>query len=144
MIEIILTLGGSIRWCASSPIEVDDSITAAMVKDLNIPIYAWKEVTDRDFWWCIEKCCMVEWWRPDILIDTGSKMTSYLSKYRPDVLNQLVGIVENTKAGFEKLLALQNKSELITKCHSLYTTVTKSIVRNQLEKESIRHLTILR
>ena len=54
LIETLIALGAKVRWSSCNIFSTQDHAAAAIAKK-GIPVFAWKNETEEDFWWCIEK-----------------------------------------------------------------------------------------
>ena len=70
LIETLILLGANVRWSSCNIFSTQDHAAAAIAKK-NIPVFAWKEETEEDFWWCIEKTIIAEGWQPNLILDDG-------------------------------------------------------------------------
>ena len=70
LIETLILLGANVRWSSCNIFSTQDHAAAAIAKK-NIPVFAWKEETEEEFWWCIEKTIIAEEWRPNLILDDG-------------------------------------------------------------------------
>ena len=51
---------------------------AAAIAKKGIPVFAWKNETEEDFWWCIEKTIKAEGWKPNLILDDGGDLTKIM------------------------------------------------------------------
>lgn len=54
LIETLIRLGAECRWTACNIYSTQNEVAAALAQE-NIPIFAWTNETDEEFWWCISK-----------------------------------------------------------------------------------------
>ena len=54
LIETLLELGAEVTWSSCNKFSTQDHAAAAIAAK-NIPVYAWKGMTDEEFDWCIEQ-----------------------------------------------------------------------------------------
>ncbi|MDX1685812.1 MAG: adenosylhomocysteinase, partial [Saprospiraceae bacterium] len=54
LIETLKELGAEVTWSSCNIFSTQDHAAAAMAAE-GIPVYAWKGMTDEEFWWCIEQ-----------------------------------------------------------------------------------------
>ena len=43
--------------------------------------FAWKEETEEEFWWCIEKTIIAEGWQPNLILDDGGDLTKLMHNF---------------------------------------------------------------
>jgi len=54
LMETLIKLGAEIRWSSCNIFSTQDHAAAAMA-EAGIPVFAWKEETEEEYWWCIEQ-----------------------------------------------------------------------------------------
>ena len=69
LIETLTQLGAKVRWSSCNIYSTQDHAAAAIAKK-GIPVFAWKNETEEDFWWCIEKTIEAENWEPNLILTT--------------------------------------------------------------------------
>ena len=52
LIETLSDLGAKLRWSSCNIYSTQDHAAASIAKK-GIPVFAWKNETEEDFWWCI-------------------------------------------------------------------------------------------
>src|SRR3954465_10006986 len=66
LIETLTDLGASVRWASCNIFSTQDHAAAAVAvgregtpeKPKGIPVFAWKEETLEEYWWCTEQALM--------------------------------------------------------------------------------------
>jgi adenosylhomocysteinase len=114
LIQTLVRLGAQVRWCACNIYSTHDHVAASLAND-NIPIYAWSNETDEDFWWCISQVINADDdinWIPNMILDEGGDLTHYMQKSYPDIFEALKGIIEESESGLERLFQL-SKNKLL-------------------------------
>ena len=51
LMETLVYLGAEVRWASCNIFSTQDHAAAAMAK-AGIPVFAWKEETEEEYWWC--------------------------------------------------------------------------------------------
>ncbi|KRY74947.1 putative adenosylhomocysteinase 3 [Trichinella pseudospiralis] len=125
LIRTLIQLGASVRWCACNIYSTQDEVAAALVNE-NIPIFAWEGETEEEFWWCIDKCVSAGHWRPNLIVDDGGDMTSYVAKTYPTVFAQLKGIVEESLHGVHRLYNMSKTEQLAAPAMNINDSVLKT------------------
>ena len=74
-----------------------------------IPVFAWKNETEEDFWWCIEKTIQTEGWKPNLILDDGGDLTKIMHEKYAGILNNILGLSEETTTGVQRLYDMQDK-----------------------------------
>ena len=77
LIETLTALGAKVRWSSCNIFSTQDHAAAAIAKK-GIPVFAWKNETEEDFWWCIEKTIQAEGWQPNLILDDGGDLTKIM------------------------------------------------------------------
>src|SRR6058998_567456 len=54
LIETLIDLGAEVRWASCNIFSTQDHAAAAIAA-AGIPVFAWKEMNEKDFNWCIEQ-----------------------------------------------------------------------------------------
>lgn len=54
LIETLTALGAQVRWCCGNRFSTQDHAAAAIARD-TATVFAWKEETVEEFWWCIDR-----------------------------------------------------------------------------------------
>jgi adenosylhomocysteinase len=69
LIETLVKLGASVRWAACNIYSTQNEIAAALVEE-NIPVFAWTNENDDEFWWTISKTVVSDHdkdWQPNMV-----------------------------------------------------------------------------
>src|SRR3569832_612315 len=53
LIETLQALGASVRWSSCNIFSTQDH-AAAGIAAAGVPVFAWKGMSEDEFWWCIE------------------------------------------------------------------------------------------
>ncbi len=79
LIETLKELGADIRWASCNIFSTQDHAAAAVAKLGLAAVFAWKEETLAEFWWCTEQALT---WPdgsgPDLIVDDGGDATLYV------------------------------------------------------------------
>src|SRR3954468_17829755 len=51
LIETLVDLGASVRWCSCNIFSTQDHAAAAIAQS-GVPVFAWKGETLEEYWWC--------------------------------------------------------------------------------------------
>ena len=54
LIETLQALGATVRWSSCNIFSTQDHAAAA-VAAAGVPVFAWKGMSEEEFWWCIEQ-----------------------------------------------------------------------------------------
>jgi adenosylhomocysteinase len=69
LIETLIKLGAEVRWAACNIFSTSDEVAAALAEE-NIPIFAWANENDEEFWWCLSKTLCINnksEWKPNLV-----------------------------------------------------------------------------
>jgi adenosylhomocysteinase len=126
LIETLLELGADVRWSSCNIFSTQDHAAAAIAAR-GVPVFAWKGETEEEYWWCIEKTIFgPDGWRPNMILDDGGDLTSYLHDKYPDLLQDIKGISEETTTGVHRLYEMHQKGQLKCPAFNVNDSVTKS------------------
>ena len=125
LIETLILLGANVRWSSCNIFSTQDHAAAAIAKK-NIPVFAWKEETEEEFWWCIEKTIIAEGWKPNLILDDGGDLTKLMHEKFPHMLENIKGISEETTTGVHRLYEMQESKALKVPAINVNDSVTKS------------------
>ncbi len=125
LIETLTELGASVRWSSCNIFSTQDHAAAAMAKK-KVPVFAWKEETEEEFWWCIEKTIIADNWKPNLILDDGGDLTKVMHEKYSSMLNDVRGISEETTTGVQRLYEMQENKSLLVPAINVNDSVTKS------------------
>jgi adenosylhomocysteinase len=75
LIETLVKLGATVRWCSCNIFSTQDHAAAAVARD-SAACFAWKGETLEEYWWCTERA--LNWpggEGPNIIVDDGGDAT---------------------------------------------------------------------
>ncbi len=113
LIETLKKLGADIRWASCNIFSTQDHAAAAVAKLGLAAVFAWKEETLAEFWWCTEQALT---WPdgsgPDLIVDDGGDATLYVHQgvrieRDPSLLDQeydspdMRCLIDRLKAGYQ-------------------------------------------
>jgi adenosylhomocysteinase len=79
LIETLKVLGADIRWASCNIFSTQDHAAAAIAQNGSAAVFAWKDETLEEYWWCTEQALT---WPdgsgPDLIIDDGGDATLYV------------------------------------------------------------------
>ncbi len=126
LIETLVHLGASVRWSSCNIFSTQDQAAAAIASK-NIPVFAWKGMTEEEFWWCIEKTLTgPNDWKPNMILDDGGDATSIIHEKFPELLQDIRGLSEETTTGVHRLKDMEKKGLLKVPAINVNDSVTKS------------------
>ena len=126
LIETLIHLGASVRWSSCNIFSTQDQAAAAIASK-NIPVFAWKGMSDEEFWWCIEQTLTgPDGWKPNMILDDGGDVTQIIHEKYPKLLEDIRGLSEETTTGVLRLKEMQKKGLLKVPAINVNDSVTKS------------------
>ncbi|MDC1060474.1 adenosylhomocysteinase [Alphaproteobacteria bacterium] len=126
LIETLIHLGASVRWSSCNIFSTQDQAAAAIASK-NIPVFAWKGMSDEEFWWCIEQTLTgPDGWKPNMILDDGGDATQIIHEKYPQLLEDIRGLSEETTTGVLRLKEMQKKGLLKVPAINVNDSVTKS------------------
>jgi len=126
LIETLTALGASVRWSSCNIFSTQDQAAAAIAAS-GVPVFAWKGMSDEEFWWCIEQTVTgPDGWTPNLILDDGGDLTLLMHEKFPDMLKDVKGLSEETTTGVHRLYDMQKKGELKVPAINVNDSVTKS------------------
>ena len=126
LIETLVDLGAEVRWSSCNIFSTQDEAAASMA-EAGIPVFAWKGETEEEYWWCLEQT--LEWPEgqgPNLLLDDGGDLTSYVHEKRSDLLKEVNGVSEETTTGVHRLKQMDRQGLLKIPAFNVNDSVTKS------------------
>ena len=79
LIETLVELGAKVRWASCNIYSTQDHAAAAIAKE-GISVFAWKNETLEEYWWCTEKALDFNGDGPDLIVDDGGDATMMIHK----------------------------------------------------------------
>ncbi len=126
LIETLVYLGATVRWSSCNIFSTQDHAAAA-IAGKGIPVFAWKGQTEEDFWWCIEKTLEgPNGWKPNMILDDGGDATKIIHEKYPKMLEDILGLSEETTTGVHRLKEMEKKGLLKVPAINVNDSVTKS------------------
>ena len=126
LIQTLVELGAEIRWSSCNIFSTQDHAAAAIAAD-NIPVFAWKGMSEEEYDWCIRQTIEgPDGWRPNMLLDDGGDLTKIMHEEYPELLKNVRGVSEETTTGVLRLLEMQEAGSLKIPAFNVNDSVTKS------------------
>ena len=126
LIETLIHLGASVRWSSCNIFSTQDQAAAAIASK-NIPVFAWKGMSEEEFWWCIEQTLQgPDEWKPNMILDDGGDATQIIHDKYPELLTEIRGLSEETTTGVHRLKDMEKKGLLKVPAINVNDSVTKS------------------
>jgi adenosylhomocysteinase len=126
LIETLIALGAEIRWSSCNIFSTQDQAAAAIAA-AKLPVFAWKGMSEDEFWWCIEQTITgPDGWHPNMILDDGGDLTQIMHEKYPQLMEQVRGISEETTTGVARLYEMARKDTLMVPSINVNNSVTKS------------------
>ncbi len=126
LIETLTALGASVRWSSCNIFSTQDHAAAAIAAT-GVPVFAWKGMSEEEFWWCIEQTVHgPDGWVPNMILDDGGDVTKLMHDKYPEMFAHIRGISEETTTGVHRLWEMAKAGTLLTPAINVNDSVTKS------------------
>ena len=126
LIETLTALGAEVRWSSCNIFSTQDHAAAA-VAAAGVPVFAWKNETEEEFWWCIDRTIEgPDGWRPNMILDDGGDLTAVMHEKFPDLMDGVRGLSEETTTGVQRLYDMEKAGTLLAPAINVNDSVTKS------------------
>jgi adenosylhomocysteinase len=80
LIETLVELGATVRWCSCNIYSTQDHAAAAIARE-GVAVFAWKGETLEEYWWCTERALdFGNGQGPDLIVDDGGDATMMIIK----------------------------------------------------------------
>ena len=126
LIETLIALGAEIRWSSCNIFSTQDQAAAA-VAAAGIAVFAWKNESEEEFWWCIDRTIEgPDGWRPNMILDDGGDLTAVMHQKYPALMEGVRGLSEETTTGVQRLYEMAKAGTLLAPAINVNDSVTKS------------------
>ncbi len=130
LIETLTDLGADVRWMTCNIFSTQDHAAAA-IADTGTPVFAWKGMTEEDYEECLDLVVDFGGKGPNMILDDGGDLTKHLIENRPELLDDVIGITEETTTGVLRLREFENSGQLSVPAINVNDSVTKSKFDNK-------------
>ncbi len=126
LIETLTALGATVRWSSCNIFSTQDHAAAAIAAT-GIPVFAWKNETEEEYWQCLEKTFTgPDDWQPNLILDDGGDATELAHQKYSAIFDDFYGISEETTTGVARLYDMHKKNTLKCPTINVNDSVTKS------------------
>ncbi len=126
LIQTLEFLGATVRWSSCNIFSTQDHAAAA-VAAAGTPVFAWKGMSEEEFWWCIEQTLRgPDGWTPNMILDDGGDVTAIMHDKYPEMLADVKGLSEETTTGVHRLWEMAKTGALKVPAINVNDSVTKS------------------
>ena len=139
LIETLVELGAEVTWSSCNIFSTQDHAAAA-VAQAGVPVFAWKGMTEEEYWWAVEQTLFAFEGgnTPNMILDDGGDLTNIVLDKNPELAKHIKGISEETTTGVHRLYERERNGSLIMPAINVNDSVTKSKFDNKYGcKESL-------
>jgi len=132
LIETLQALGAEVTWSSCNIFSTQDQAAAA-IADAGTAVYAWKDMTEEEFDWCIEQTLFFgEDRKPlNMILDDGGDLTNMVLDKYPELVDGINGLSEETTTGVHRLYERMENGTLPMPAINVNDSVTKSKFDNK-------------
>ena len=132
LIETLQALGAEVTWSSCNIFSTQDQAAAAIAA-AGTPVYAWKDMTEEEFDWCIEQTLFFgEEKKPlNLILDDGGDLTNMVLDRYPELAAGINGLSEETTTGVHRLYDRVKAGTLPMPAINVNDSVTKSKFDNK-------------
>jgi len=120
--------GADVRLCASNPLSTQDDVTASIVVNFEIPVFAIKGEDNETYYQHINAALDHV---PHITMDDGADLVSTLHKEHADLIENVIGGTEETTTGVIRLRAMAAQGALRYPLIAVNDAATKHFFDNR-------------
>lgn len=120
--------GADLVLCASNPLSTQDDVTASLVKDYGIPVFAIKGEDTKTYYDHIKTAIEHS---PQVTMDDGADLVSNIHSDYPDIGKQILGSMEETTTGVIRLRAMERDNALQFPVIAVNDATTKNLFDNR-------------
>ncbi|MCO4771102.1 MAG: adenosylhomocysteinase [Deltaproteobacteria bacterium] len=127
LIETLTALGADVTWTSCNIYSTQDQAAAAIAARGEVPVFAWKGMTEEEYDWCIHQQIAAFGDQPlNMILDDGGDLTAIIHNDYPHLLEGIKGLSEETTTGVLRLYQMLEKGELKVPAFNVNDSVTKS------------------
>jgi len=132
LIETLQALGAEVTWSSCNIFSTQDQAAAAIAA-AGTAVYAWKDMTEEEFDWCIEQTLFFgEDKQPlNMILDDGGDLTNMVLDKYPHLAADIKGLSEETTTGVHRLYERVKNGTLPMPAINVNDSVTKSKFDNK-------------
>ncbi|WP_339915986.1 adenosylhomocysteinase [Yeosuana marina] len=132
LIETLQALGAEVTWSSCNIFSTQDQAAAAIAAE-GTAVYAWKDMTEEEFDWCIEQTLFFgEDRKPlNMILDDGGDLTNMVLDKYPELVSGVKGLSEETTTGVHRLYERMKEGTLPMPAINVNDSVTKSKFDNK-------------
>lgn len=120
--------GAEVSLCASNPLSTQDDITAALVKNHRISVFAIRGVNRQKYYEHIKASLK---FNPHITIDDGADLVNLIHSHQKDKIKNIIAGMEETTTGIVRLRAMERDNALLYPMFAVNDAQTKYLFDNR-------------
>jgi len=120
--------GADLVLCASNPLSTQDDVSAALVQEYGIPVYAIKGEDEKTYYNHIRAA--IEH-KPEVTMDDGADLVSHIHNDYPELAKSVVASMEETTTGVIRLRAMAKDGALKFPVIAVNDAMTKNLFDNR-------------
>jgi adenosylhomocysteinase len=128
LLETLKAGGAELAVCASNPLSTQDYVSAYLVRDLEIPVFAVKGEDRETYYRHIHAVLET---KPMMTMDDGADLVSTIHSRRQDLIGEIIGGTEETTTGVIRLKAMADKGVLRFPLIAVNDALTKHLFDNR-------------
>jgi len=109
LVRTLVAGGAQVRLCASNPLSTQDDVAAALAMTYGVPTFAIRGESETEYYANIEAVLAQP---PQITLDDGADLITVLHTRRADLLEDVLGGLEETTTGVVRLRAMARQGAL--------------------------------
>jgi adenosylhomocysteinase len=127
LVDCLVAGGANVALCGSNPLSTQDDVAAALAEK-GIAVYAWREQTTDEYYWCVEK--VIEH-KPMITLDDGADLVGTIHNKYAGLMPKIKGGTEETTTGVLRLRAMEKTGALKYPIIAVNDAYTKYLFDNR-------------
>ncbi|MFW9794155.1 MAG: adenosylhomocysteinase [Candidatus Thorarchaeota archaeon] len=108
LVETLRAAGADVAWSGCNPLSTNDKVAAGLAAN-DVPIYAWHNLNNEEYYWCIEQTLKSE---PTLTLDDGADLIFTLHNKHQELIPNLYGGSEETTTGVIRVRAMAEDGAL--------------------------------
>jgi adenosylhomocysteinase len=108
LVETLRAAGAEVAWSGCNPLSTNDKVAAGLAAN-DVPVYAWHNLSNEEYYWCIEQTLKTE---PTLTLDDGADLIFTLHNKHQELIPNLYGGSEETTTGVIRVRAMADDGAL--------------------------------
>ncbi len=128
LVDVLKAGGGEIFLCASNPLSTQDDVSASLVKDYKICVFAIKGEDKKTYYRHISSVLKI---KPNITVDDGADLVGTIHSLSLGIHHNIMGGTEETTTGVIRLRSLEKHKKLLYPIIAVNDAQTKFLFDNR-------------